>query len=431
MTALCTATLGVAASPCAARTLTAEFEPGTDSVFAFPAPPDGYAYDHVDVRAKGADGGAGAHGGTAGIGGLAATTLTVGPGSRVRVIVGFGGFEGDPEEQASAPGGEPGGGAGVQGGGGGGGYSAVCNDSFDSEGDAAIALNCFVVAGGGGGGGGQPPSLNTSFSGHGGPGLLGGFGQDGAAEATAGPGRGGGGEQAGAGGDAGAGAGARPGARGLPGQDHDGGVGGTGGTTGGGGGGGGGGAAGGQGGGGGGSCGADQQDECPDGFAGGGGGEGGSTITRGGDGAVNGEAYVEMRIVQKRVEPAPTATASPAPTGPPAATAGAATGADNGTGVTVPIACGGAPGGTCALTATLTAILPGGRKARIAKRRRSVRVGLAAVTLTTGQMQTVAVPLTRAGRRLLSKRKRLKVRLKVTQRGAGTVGSAKLTLRKR
>ena len=93
MAALCAATLGVGASPSAARVATVRFPPGTDTIYTFPPVPDGFAYDRVSVYVKGADGGGGANGSEAGLGGDAFGILQGGTGAAVRVIVGTLGSE--------------------------------------------------------------------------------------------------------------------------------------------------------------------------------------------------------------------------------------------------------------------------------------------------------------------------------------------------
>ncbi len=91
--------------------------------------------------------------------------------------------------------------------------------------------------------------------------------------------------------------------------------------------------------------------------------------------------------------------------------------------IKVHVSCTGPSGTSCKLTLRLTVVetLKGHRVVGVTaakKRRRTVTVGSATVTLAAGQATTVSVSLNRTGRRLLAKRHgRLKVRVVVTQAG--------------
>jgi hypothetical protein len=94
----------------------------------------------------------------------------------------------------------------------------------------------------------------------------------------------------------------------------------------------------------------------------------------------------------------------------------------------VRVACAGASGQTCAVSlglsvtetlkgAKLVAVSAIERKPKTSKR--TVVLGTATVTLAAGQSEIVHVKLNAAGRRLLSSRHELSVKLTVTQRTSG------------
>jgi hypothetical protein len=120
-------------------------------------------------------------------------------------------------------------------------------------------------------------------------------------------------------------------------------------------------------------------------------------------------------------------TVAPAPP-PGASVASAGHASVSGTTASVRFACAGASGQTCAvgLGLSVTETLKGAKlvavsaKARAPKTsRRTVALGATSVALAAGQSEIVHVKLNAAGQRLLSSRRRLSVKLTVTQRKSG------------
>src|SRR5439155_6529812 len=88
---------------------------------------------------------------------------------------------------------------------------------------------------------------------------------------------------------------------------------------------------------------------------------------------------------------------------------------------------------TLLMQITLTEILSGrnlvGVTARANTGRKVVVVGSAGATVSAGQSRTAKISLNGAGRKLLARRHRLKVRLRVTQTFASTTGAAAMAPR--
>jgi hypothetical protein len=121
-------------------------------------------------------------------------------------------------------------------------------------------------------------------------------------------------------------------------------------------------------------------------------------------------------------------TVAPAPPPPGAPVASAGDASVSGTSASLLVACAGASGQTCTVTlglsvtetlkgAKLVAVSAKQRKPKTTKR--TVVLGTATVTLAAGQREIVHVQLNAAGRRLLSSRHKLSVKLTLTQRQSG------------
>ena len=102
---------------------------------------------------------------------------------------------------------------------------------------------------------------------------------------------------------------------------------------------------------------------------------------------------------------------------------------------TVPISCRGSPGSTCTLKLALTVAetVQGGKVIAInasgKAKKRSVVLGTATATLLAGQSRTITVALNRAGKRLVAKWHRLRIKLTIdSPAGARTTVIAARTI---
>jgi hypothetical protein len=113
----------------------------------------------------------------------------------------------------------------------------------------------------------------------------------------------------------------------------------------------------------------------------------------------------------------------------------------SGTGASVSITCPGPAGTTCATTVTLTvtetfqghklASLSSVKTKKSKQTKKVLTVGSASVVLQAGQTQVVRIPLNSAGKRLLSGRHKLSVKLTVdqSQSGSGVISSQTVTFK--